>query len=185
MAENLNYADSAKTPSLLKRSWCYDNEPKNCDEAGRLYTWAAAIDSVKLANDADGPQECGFEKTCMKLANVQGICPPDWHLPTRVEWYILFTAVGGQSTAGKVLKSQSGWHDNGNGTDAFGFSALPSGYRSNGGSFNSDGEYAYFWSATESNRISTYYMYLDYYHELADLLNLNKLLGYSVRCVKD
>ena len=44
MAENLNYADSVKTPSLMGSSWCYDNEPDSCAKYGRLYAWAAAID---------------------------------------------------------------------------------------------------------------------------------------------
>ena len=44
MAENLNYADSVKTPSLKGKNWCYNKEPKNCEVAGRLYSWAAAID---------------------------------------------------------------------------------------------------------------------------------------------
>ena len=44
MAENLNYADSAKTPSLKGNSWCVDNDTANCNVAGRLYTWAAALE---------------------------------------------------------------------------------------------------------------------------------------------
>ena len=123
MAENLNYADSANTPSLKGKSWCYNDSVANCEAAGRLYTWAAAIDSVKLANDASNPLDCGFGKTCGLSGKVQGICPSGWHLPSPAEWKTLFAAVGGQDNAGKVLKSQSGWDENGNGTDAYGFSA--------------------------------------------------------------
>ncbi len=126
--------------------------------AGRLYTWAAAIDSVKLANDADNPQDCGFGKTC-DLASagsatlVLGICPSGWHLPSQTEWNTLFTAVGGSFlTAGKVLKSQTGWYSNGNGTDAFGFSALPAGYRGYDGYFTCDGYNADFWSSIATAR---------------------------------
>ena len=35
MAENLNYADSVKTPSLKGRNWCYNNDEKNCNVGGR------------------------------------------------------------------------------------------------------------------------------------------------------
>ena len=42
MAENLNYADSVKTPSLKENSWCYGNVAANCEKYGFLYTWAAA-----------------------------------------------------------------------------------------------------------------------------------------------
>ena len=190
MAENLNYVDSVTTPSLKGKSWCYDNEAKNCDIAGRLYTWAAAIDSVKLANDADNPQDCGYGKTCEVASAgsatlIQGICPSGWHLPSNEEWSALFTAVGGQLNAGKVLKSQTGWYSNGNGTDAFGFSALPAGDRYYSGGFDYDGYHAYFWSATEDNSGYAYSMFLYYYSELAYLGDGSKNYGFSVRCLKD
>ena len=185
MAENLNYADSAKTPSLLKRSWCYNNKAENCDVAGRLYTWAAAIDSVKLATDADNPQDCGYRKTCTLPATVQGICPDGWHLPSPTEWEVLFTAVGGISTAGKILKSQTGWYDDGNGTDGVGFSTLPAGRRFSDGNFNYDGNNTYLWSATESGSVTACYMFLYYSYEDADLRNLAKDNAFSVRCLQN
>lgn len=192
MAENLNYADSAKTPSLKGKSWCYNNEPKNCDVAGRLYTWAAAIDSVKLANDVDNPQNCGYDKKCTLPAKAQGICPPDWHLPDKTEWYTLFKAVGGQFNAGKALKSQTGWYgDHGNGTNAFGFSALPAGHGFYTGYFDGDGGFANFWSATEwigSDAYDVYLIYRDsfrYSPEYAQLDSDDKRNAFSVRCVKD
>ena len=190
MAENLNYVDSVTTPSLKGKCWCYGNVAKNCDVAGRLYTWAAAIDSVKLANDADNPQDCGYGKTCEVASAgsatlIQGICPSGWHLPSNEEWNALFTAVGGQSNAGKGLKSQTGWYSNGNGTGAFGFSALPAGIRDNIGFFYNGGNLAYFWSATEYNSYYAYFMFLNYYSELADLNYYYKYYGFSVRCLKD
>lgn len=191
MVENLNYADSVKTASLKDKSWCYDNVAKNCDVAGRLYTWAAAIDSVKLATDVENSLDCGYGKTC-DLASagsatlVQGICPTGWHLPSQAEWNVLFTAVGGQSTAGKVLKSQSGWFNNGNGTDAYGFSALPAGYRYDYSNFFNEGINAFFWSSTERSRLTAYSINLNYINENAYLnKDNNKYNGFSVRCVKD
>lgn len=187
MAENLNYADSTKMPSLKGKSWCYDNKTENCDVAGRLYTWAAAIDSVALANDADNPQTCGYGKTCTLPAVVQGVCPSGWHLPTYGEWQTLFKAVGGSSAAGKALKSGSGWSGNGNGTDTYGFSALPAGYRGNYGDFDAAGYYANFWSASqnENNSNNAYNMNLNYNNENANMNNNNKNNGNSVRCLQD
>ena len=181
MAENLNYADSVTTPSLLKRSWCYNNVAANCDVAGRLYTWAAALDSVKTG--------CGYGRTCSPDASptlpVQGICPTGWHLPSQSEWETLFTAVDGQSAAGKALKSQSGWYS-GNGTDAFGFSALPAGIRSDYGSFINGGYNAYFWSAPGYPDYYAYNMYLFYDYEDAYLYYSYKYNGaFSVRCVEN
>lgn len=177
MAENLNYADSVKTPSLLKRSWCYRDVAKNCDVAGRLYTWAAAMDSVKTG--------CGYEKICTLPVKVQGICPTGWHLPTNAEWSALFTAVGGQSTAGKVLKSQSGWKSYGNGSDAVGFSALPAGNGFGPDDFYREGYSSFFWSSTEDNGYSAYVMGLCCNDEDAYLISDFKGNGFSVRCVKD
>ena len=185
MAENLNYADSTKTPSLKGNSWCYADKAENCDVTGRLYTWAAAIDSVALANDADNPQTCGYGKTCTLPAIVQGVCPSGWHLPTYDEWQTLFKAVGGSSAAGKALKSGSGWYGNGNGTDTYGFSALPAGYRYGYGDFYDAGDIAYFWSASEGSSYSAYYMYLYYNYESASMDRHNKIYSLSVRCLQD
>ena len=185
MAENLNYADSVKIPSLKGKSWCYDNKAKNCAVAGRLYTWAAAIDSVKLATDADNPQNCGNGKRCSLPDTVQGVCPDGWHLPTKTEWKTLFNIVGRQLTAGKILKSQTGWYNNGNGTDGAGFSALPAGYGYNDGDFYFGGRNANFWSATESNIHRAYYMGLYDTDAEAQLYDDDKYYGFSVRCLKD
>ncbi len=186
MAENLNYADSSKTPSLLERSWCYNNDSANCAVAGRLYTWAAAIDSVKLATDADNPQDCGYHKTCALPDTVYGICPPGWHLPTRTEWKTLWTEVGGRSNAGKILKSQTGWYNNGNGTDSVGFSALPAGgWDVSNGEFFAGGRLANFWSASGDDSHTAYHMDLSYEDEYANLNGYQKNYGFSVRCLQD
>ena len=191
-AENLNYADSSKTSSLKGRSWCYNNVAKNCDVGGRMYTWAAAIDSVKLATDAGNPQDCGYHKTCTLPAKVQGICPEGWHLPSKSEWEALLTAVGGQSNAGEILKSQMGWFTstdeggfaNGNGTDDFGFAALPAGLRYLD-TFDGVGSNTYFWGSTEYGDNSAYGISLNRDYVNAKLSDLSKSFAIYVRCVKD
>ncbi len=185
MAENLNYSDSTKTASLKDKSWCYDNESDNCVKYGRLYTWAAAIDSVALANDAKAPLDCGYGKSCNLPAQVRGICPEGWHLPNDDEWVAMLTAVGWQSNENKVLKSQSGWSGNGNGSDSSGFSALPAGYYN--GSFNHAGDEADFWSSFDHYSDYAYKMTLDN-NMKCDRGCINderKNVGNSVRCVRD
>lgn len=196
MAENLNYYDASDL-NVKEKSWCFgkkDNgDSSTCDVAGRFYTWAAAIDSVKLANDADNPLECGYDKFCNLTGTVQGICPPGWHLPNNTEWQAFLMAVGGRSTAGKVLKSQTGWNDykgtSGNGTDAFGFTALPAGFRfCDGGDFHEEGKYTYFWSSVEYERdceTNANNVYVYYYGDNANLYFYPKIYAFSVRCVKD
>ena len=192
MAENLNYAYTNvpyNFSSYLSdsTSWCFRNNPDSCAKYGRLYTWAAAMDSVgEWSTNGKG---CGYRSTCTPTYPVRGICPERWHLPEKAEFVKLFDAVGGQSTAAKMLKSSSGWKENkgesGNGTDAYSFAALPAGNRNQQGDFKGVSEYADFWSAT------------DYEGTTAELMNLfnnrdDGMLSYgfnnfgmSVRCVRD
>ena len=196
MAENLNYAytgvpykytyiDSSYTSDST--SWCYGDSLANCTKYGRLYTWAAAMDSV--GTWSTNGKGCGYGKVCSPTYPVRGICPEGWHLPDTTEWHTLFTAVGGKSTAGKMLKSTSGWYDHkggdDNGTDAYAFSALPAGYRYYDGYIYLEGSDADFWSSTEDDSSYAYRMNLYYGYDNANLNRKNKNLGFSVRCVKD
>ncbi|MDR0331472.1 MAG: leucine-rich repeat protein [Chitinispirillales bacterium] len=97
MAENLNYK--------IGDSRCHNDNDAYCNKYGRLYSW-------KDAKEA---------------------CPKDWYLPKEDDWHNLVQAVGGEDIAGLRLKSSSGWKyyydgkSGGNGTDSYGFSALPGG----------------------------------------------------------
>lgn len=193
MAQNLNYADSVKMPSLKGKSWCYGNDPEKCAIGGRLYTWAAAIDSVKLATDKDNPVDCGDGKLCGLIGPLQGVCPDGWLLPSEKEWSKMRSVVAegvSQEKSGVLFKTKTGWSGNGNGTDVAGFSAIPAGYRN--GSFVSWGSVAYFWSSAEDNG---YLADWDYNPAIAHNRSVNttdywsmggvrKSMGQSVRCVK-
>ncbi|WP_295036710.1 fibrobacter succinogenes major paralogous domain-containing protein [uncultured Fibrobacter sp.] len=182
MAENLNYSDSTNYPSMKGRNWCYENKLDSCSKYGRLYTWSAAMDSAGTFSSRG--KGCGYGKICSPTYPVRGICPSGWHLSTKAEFEALFTNVGGKSTAAKMLKSTSGWKSNGNGEDAFGFSALPAGYYDRN-YFDNDGNDAYFWSSTEYDSNYAYGMNLYYSNPNAFLYGNYKNYGFSVRCVKD
>ena len=179
MAENLNYETD--------NSFCYNDSAEYCEKYGRLYTWAAATDSAGVWGE--NGKGCGYAKHCTTAYPVRGVCPEGWHLPTKNEWNTLSTAVGGQTTPGKVLKSTSGWYTDdvyhGNGTDAFSFSALPAGYRIYTGHYDLAGYYAYFWSSTARDSRNAYNVYLYYNHDYMALDYSDKRRGFSVRCVKD
>jgi uncharacterized protein (TIGR02145 family) len=188
MAENLDFdvGQGGSGENKYNWSWCFHNEEKNCEVAGRLYTWTATIDSVKLATDAKNPLDCGFVKKCGFTGAVQGICPSGWHLPDTTEWNALFSAVGGRATAAKILKTQTGWYNNGFGTDAFGFSALPAGYtRVIDEVFNYSTHGVFFWTSTEVYIHDAYYIRLNYDSDEAKLGYIRKDDAYSVRCIKD
>ena len=158
MAENINY--KPKDGWVFIKSFCYDNNEENCEKYGRYYAREVIVK----------------------------ICPVGWHLPTNAEFEELLYTVGGKKTAGKVLKSKEGWHKDffvdKNGTDKFGFSVLPSGYRMAGGSSWSEGTCAYFWSATEQSYAKAFALVLCE-EESVNQSILEKKNGYSVRCIKD
>ena len=134
---------------------CYSDDQANCKKYGRLYNWSTALT----------------------------ICPEGWHLPSDADWTTLTNYVG-SSTAGTKLKTKSGWDYNGNGTDDFGFSALPGGYYENG-SFAFVGIYGYWWSATEYNSGYAHYRHMICSSSEVIRNDYLKSVLHSVRCVQD
>ena len=187
MKENLNYNASD--------SKCYDNLESNCDIYGRLYNWATAMSFDASCNSSSCSSQVQSKH--------KGVCPSGWHIPSDANWNTLINYAGGQATAGKKLKATSGWPnsygENGNGTDNYGFSALPSGFgggckscigHGSDGSFEIVGYRGYWWSATENNARGYEYeavcRTIDYYgSDRVSNTNEYKVNFLSVRCVKD
>jgi len=198
MAENLNFAYTSVPYKYEDNvsdstSWCYDNDPANCTNYGRLYTWAAAMDSAGLISIAN-KTKCGYGITCTPNLIHQGICPGGWHIPTVAEWKELFVNVGGTcndeeyscTNSGAILKSSSGWYDSGNGSDDFGFSVIPSGwYKVNSSDNISLGNIAYFWTAMEYDSSRAYVWFFIFSQSNAKQDASKKMSGHSVRCLKD
>ena len=97
----------------------------------------------------------------------------------------MVTMAGGPETSGRKLKSKSGWPKNGNGTDNYGFSALPGGSRYSDGDFGYAGYYGYWWTASEYSDGYAYYRFMGYGNDRVDEYRYDKSYGYSVRCVHD
>lgn len=185
MAQNLNYQ--------TENSWCGGGihgtrTAGDCSVYGRLYTWVAAI--------GESEDECGYGYNCTNpdtgpfpSVSVQGICPDGWHVPISDELIDLAAAVGGDFMAGQKLKTQAGWAAYSGGViineDAYGFSALPAGYRHSGGLFYGVGYSASFWSASWNDNYYAYDESLDFSSDEANLNFPAKNNAYSVRCVKD
>lgn len=172
MAENLNYGTA--------NSYCFNNDPDKCAAYGRFYTWAAAMDSAGVFGvNGEG---CGYKSTCNPLGvyPVQGVCPVGFHLPTTYEWKILFSAVGGKISAGKMLKSTMGWETNG--TDDYGFSAIPVGRSSFENETYFESTIANFWSVDARGGTNSVSLNND---EDAHINNDDARNRYSVRCVKN
>ncbi len=105
-----------------------------------------------------------------------------WHLPTWPEYQTLKNEVG-SSTAGTKLKSTYGW-SSGNGTDDYGFSASPAGYRGTSGTFYEFANLAGFWTSTESSSTNSYICRFSIYQSMDNLIR-NKEEGYTLRLIKD
>jgi len=158
MAENLSYnANGSK---------CYNYQENACQIYGRLYDWAMA----------------------------KKVCPKGWHLPSDAEWNVLMKSVNPACSpmdncvnAGKFLKAKFGWNENGNGTDTFGFSALPGGGSDFEDSFFNAGDNGVWWSSNESENNNYYANSREMYY-IYDFVNYNdydKRLFFSVRCLQN
>ncbi|MCK5838600.1 MAG: hypothetical protein KAG99_02070, partial [Bacteroidales bacterium] len=184
LKENLNVGtmipdnqNMANTGTIEK--YCYNNDPSNCATYGGLYQWSEMMQYVTTPG-------------------TQGICPSDWHIPTDDEWKILEGTVDSYypvgdlewdgtewrgSDAGHHLKSTTGWNNNGNGDDSFGFLALPGGFRSSGTGFDKLGASTYFWSSAEHSGSHAWYRVPTYYADEVYRSSSLKSNGFSVRCL--
>jgi uncharacterized protein (TIGR02145 family) len=171
MAENLNYEASGGK--------CYGNEPENCGKYGRLYDWSTAIAL---------PSSCDSSYCSSQIQSKhKGICPEGWHLPSGAEWDVLVNFAG-DLKAGTKLKAESGWKSgNGNGTNNYGFSALPGGRGYSHGYFITVGDIGNWWSASEVEGIgyNAYCRDMSHGYEYVYRSHCGKSILFSVRCLQD
>ncbi len=172
MAENLAYTGSGQLITDNNDwentafegtfdGWCYyDNDENNGTAYGILYQWEAAKSG----------------------------CPSGWHLPTDAEWTALEQFVGNDGhagTEGSALKATTGWFNNNSGTDDYGFSALPGGYRTGTSQFEKLTSSGYWWTGSEYDNNHAYIRELTSTNEVVYRSYLLKSFGLSVRCIKD
>lgn len=142
-------------------SACPEGDNRSCSKYGRLYTWKVA----------------------------RTVCPEGWRLPDSSDFEALIASAGGAEVAGGALKSTSGWFKKGNGSDDYGFNALPAGYRlagngATGGKFDGIGGYVHLWTASETPDGLAHYLFLEFSTKAAKLSAFGKDEARSVRCVK-
>ena len=188
LKENLNVGEMIPGSIIMSNDsiiekYCYMDDEENCEIYGGLYLWDEMMQYVNING-------------------TQGICPNGWHVPTDEEWKIFEGAVDSQFAigdpewdihsdyrgydVGKNLKSTTGWFDNGNGTDLFGFTAMAGGGRFNLGSFVGLESQGYFWTSTDYI-INSWARSLHFYFDKTGRGFSDGFydLGYSVRCLKN
>jgi uncharacterized protein (TIGR02145 family) len=148
-------------------SKCYEDSNSNCAQYGRLYDWETA----------------------------RNACPTGWHLPDEKEWTKLAVATGnGGNEAARKLKATSGW-SNSNGTNDYGFSALPGGVFGRASLFSPDfsfldiGNGGYWWSATDleydGDIVGMGVVMVSQYENVIIKMAYDKSYLLSVRCLKN
>lgn len=168
---NAEWQDSTNKKINAKTSdtgaWCYYNNTNNTDTQniyGKLYNWYAVKDA-------------------------RGLAPKGWRVATDADFTKLITALGGPGYSADKLKSVGYWtgdaHSQNPNRNSSGFTAVPAGYRFNSGNFGSIGSYGHFWSSTEGSSGSAWYQYLSYDDAGTYRSTSSKLLGFSVRFVRD
>ena len=180
MLENLksmHYSDGTKIESV----YAYDNDEKNAQVYGRLYTWEA-------------------------VSSKHGICPNGWHVPTDNDWkeferYLGMAEedindTGWRNTNSEGIKMKKDQKDflwikySERGVNASGFSALPGGVHTVKGSFMGIGKYADFWSSTEFDSEKVFnrsLVWMGIHPGTAQIYRkpIDKNWGFSIRCIKD
>lgn len=191
--------------------YCYNNVAANCATFGGLYQWAEALNTSYANNTANftGPwatcNPCG-------TGGIQGICPTGFHIPTDYEFSSfehcvettiapvgstsLFTFQNGFGLRGSDIPQGPGhkmkvtnthtpaW----DGSNASGFSALPSGMRQAGGGFIYAFSFdvrAFYWTALEQDFLNAWPRKIYSSTGQIDRIYDDKKRGYSVRCIKN
>ena len=156
--------DPTAWAGLTTGAWCYySNSSSNGTIYGKLYNWYAVNDS-------------------------RGLAPSGWHVASDTEWTTLTTFLGGTSVAGGNIKESGTTHwlsPNTNANNSSGFTGLPGGFRNSDGTFYNilgDGNY---WSSTLDTTTNAWTRFTNYVSGSVFRYSHSKLLGFSVRCVKD
>ena len=151
MAENLDY------------KFEYNGGTLPVGESGAPTTPAAWYYNNNVSDyGIDGTYKCGLlyngYAALYLEANKATLLPDGWHVPTRNEWDVLRTSIG-QSTVGTKIKAKdntvtANWPSGWNGTDDYGFNALPTGRRDHNTSFVHLGDSGGMWTSTYRSEYS-------------------------------
>lgn len=186
--------DPERCPIIKMFSRCYDDKSVNCTKYGRLYSWAAALDSAGLYSKnsigcgsfASRTEIAVGRDLCVMIAPVRGICPENWHLPSKVEWEKLYDFTAKRNSNPYVLQAKdfSKWSK---ALDSYGFSAKPGGYQGGDSFYSGLDSNAFFWSTTStgSYNLAAYAFEVRSQSVKIDRWSTDGYSKIYVRCIKD
>jgi uncharacterized protein (TIGR02145 family) len=185
-----NVMDKSDWSELSTGAYCnYDGDVATSNKYGKLYNWYAV--------------------------NTSNLAPKGWHVPTDAEWTILEnyliangfnydgSITGDRESNNNIAKSIASTTDWSSVSDSgevgfditknntSGFSALPGGFRGSSGSFDEIGKSGYWWTSSEKHSLryssssrpigrTIHYNWRD-----VNSIDCEKIVGLSVRCIKD
>ncbi len=117
-----------------------------------------------------------------------GLCPSGWHVPTELDWVELesyLVVAGYGKRMGEALKSQTGWAQNGNGSDVYGFNGSGGGHAWPDGSNYSLNYYGTYWSSTFTSSGDVMQRTLSSGSNQLNRAEYWDVIGCSVRCIAD
>ncbi len=138
-------------------SYCYAGISTYCDTYGALYAYAQAA--------------------------LSDICPHGWHVPNRSEWDSFVVSLG--TSSGKKLKATATNNPAFDGTDDFGFTALPAAYyRINEGTSSDLGLATDMWIIPSSTQRDVERLFLNDSNLYVYTFNPDTPYARSIRCVR-
>ncbi len=204
MAENLRttrYRNGDQLPAGLN-----DSQWNNTTAGAYALYPHTQVDGIN--SDEEMIQAYGLLYNWYTTTDPRGLCPAGWHVPSDEEWIALIsymtdnythinpTNVGNSVKSCRQIDSPLGgecdtdihprWNSHASqfGTDEFGMSALPAGYRNPTGSFAGISNHGGFWTSTEYSAAAAWRRYTGFGHAFVYRDSQLKRLGTSVRCIK-
>ena len=156
-----------QTDNSVLEKYCYQNDPANCTAYGGLYQWDEAMQYVTTEG-------------------TQGICPAGSHIPSDNDWKILEMQLGMTEAQ---ANTSSAWRGVNQGTQlksggSSGLNMPLAGGRYESGYYyiNTEGD---LWSSTEYNSTTSWNRDLDSTKATVYRDANSKIIGLSVRCLKN
>lgn len=124
----------------------------------------------------DTPANCKKFGRLYDWETAKSVCPAGWRLPSKSDFETLLSNVGSSGSNAYHALIDGG---------SSGFSALFGGWRNHNGYSFDIGNYAYWWSSSESSTFNAWNLFMSSYRQNAYLYYYSTAWGFSVRCLQN